>query len=154
MKVAIVHYHLEPGGVTRVIENTIQAWREDNVAVETVVLSGRKYSGSILERTATVEGLDYANASDCPDPQILAERLEKAALEVLGSSPDVWHFHNHSLGKNPALTSAVSILSKKVILSFFTPMTLQRTGDLETSGTLALITRVPTPSDLVFIMLH
>ena len=113
MKVAIVHYHLEPGGVTRVIENTIQAWREDNVAVETVVLSGRKYSGSILERTATVEGLDYANASDCPDPQILAERLEKAALEVLGSSPDVWHFHNHSLGKNPALTSAVSILSKK-----------------------------------------
>ena len=26
MKIALVHHHLQPGGVTRVIENTIEAW--------------------------------------------------------------------------------------------------------------------------------
>ena len=37
MKVAIVHYHLEPGGVTRVIENTLLGWKEAGTEIETVV---------------------------------------------------------------------------------------------------------------------
>ena len=38
---SIVHYHLEPGGVTRVIENTLLGWKEADTEIETVVLSGR-----------------------------------------------------------------------------------------------------------------
>jgi hypothetical protein len=36
MKIAIVHYHLQPGGVTRVIENTLQAWEENGTEIEAV----------------------------------------------------------------------------------------------------------------------
>ena len=41
MKIAIVHYHLQPGGVTRVIENTIQAWEENGNDIRAVAISGR-----------------------------------------------------------------------------------------------------------------
>ena len=40
MKVAIVHYHLEPGGVTKVIENTLSAWNQTSLDIQTVALSG------------------------------------------------------------------------------------------------------------------
>ncbi len=113
MKVAIVHYHLQPGGVTRVIENTLQAWKSSSLPIEAVVLSGRKYPGSLLQDTEIVEGLDYATGSDAMDPMTLATRLEESARRALGSLPDLWHFHNHSLGKNPSLPAAVSILAEK-----------------------------------------
>lgn len=111
MKIAIVHYHLEPGGVTRVIENTLKAWADSGHEVETVVLSGRKYKGNQIANTQEVEGLDYATAEKSMDASILKDRLTEKAIKSLGEMPDLWHVHNHSLGKNPALTSAVSILA-------------------------------------------
>ena len=112
MKVAIVHYHLQPGGVTRVIENTLQAWEENGETIDMVALTGRPYPGDRLPKTAVVEGLDYATPSEAVDPQILATRLKETAMATLGESPDLWHIHNHSLGKNPALTEAVAILAE------------------------------------------
>ena len=72
MKIAIVHYHLQPGGVTRVIENTLQAWEENGQTVEAVALSGRPYPGDQLTNTQVVDGLDYATPSEAINPQILA----------------------------------------------------------------------------------
>ena len=40
MRVAIVHYHLKPGGVTRVIENTIRALNEKGI--ESMVFCSEK----------------------------------------------------------------------------------------------------------------
>ncbi|MDG1138055.1 MAG: hypothetical protein P8N49_00860 [Opitutales bacterium] len=113
MKVAIVHYHLQPGGVTRVIENTLQAWESADMAIESVVLSGRAYPGESIKNIRVVNGLDYALPGEAISPSILAERMETAARESLGSSPDIWHIHNHSLGKNPALPLAISLLAEK-----------------------------------------
>ena len=112
MKIAIVHYHLQPGGVTRVIENTLQAWEENGQTVEAVALSGRPYPGDQLTNTQVVDGLDYATPSEAINPQILANRLLEAAKSGLGKRPDIWHIHNHSLGKNPSLTEAVAILAE------------------------------------------
>lgn len=112
MKVAIVHYHLQPGGVTRVIENTLQAWEENEVAIENVALAGRPYPGNRLPNTVVVEGLDYAKPEDAIEPKILAENLKKSAIAHFGESPDLWHIHNHSLGKNPSLTEAVAIMAE------------------------------------------
>ena len=39
IKIAVVHYHLEPGGVTRVIENTVQSFELAEDSVQFVVLS-------------------------------------------------------------------------------------------------------------------
>ncbi|NDH00023.1 MAG: glycosyltransferase family 1 protein [Opitutae bacterium] len=113
MKIALVHYHLQPGGVTRVIENTILAWELNKSAPDQyVVLTGREYPGKILKNVKRVEGLDYAELEDAIEPTVLKEKLENAARNALGSLPDVWHIHNHSLGKNPALTGAVAELAQ------------------------------------------
>ena len=113
MKVAIVHYHLQPGGVTRVIENTLQAWESAGTKIESVVISGRTYPGNSIKTTRVVEGLDYALPEQAIDSAVLAERLEQAARESLGGNPDIWHIHNHSLGKNPSLPQALTVLAEK-----------------------------------------
>ena len=59
MKVAIVHYHLEPGGVTRVIENTLDSFTQHSNSIQSVVLSGRPYSGNKIKNYQVVDGLDY-----------------------------------------------------------------------------------------------
>lgn len=112
MKIAIVHYHLQPGGVTRVIENTLQAWEENGTEIEAVALSGRAYPGDRLPVTRVVQGLDYTSPRDAVDPRVLTERLRASAKDALGQTPDLWHIHNHSLGKNPSLTAAVSLLAE------------------------------------------
>ena len=113
MKVALVHYHLEPGGVTRVLENTVQSWKDSGKGPDQwVILSGRPYTGKILDEVRVVEGLDYAALADSIDPKTLLLRMEDAARDALGQLPDLWHVHNHSLGKNPALTQAVAQLAK------------------------------------------
>ena len=113
MKVAIVHYHLQPGGVTRVIENTLGAWESADLPIQTVVLSGRTYPGKLIKDIQVVDGLDYAHPEEAISPSILVERIETAARESLGANPDIWHIHNHSLGKNPALPMAISLLANK-----------------------------------------
>jgi len=122
MKVAIVHYHLQPGGVTRVIESTIQSWENNDFSsVEYVVLTGRPYSGKKLRKVEVVEGLDYADAEDSVHPATLKDNLERAALAALGGRPDIWHIHNHTLGKNPALTQAVALLAQSGARLFLQP---------------------------------
>ncbi len=109
LRIAIVHYHLKAGGVTRVIENAVAGLSGHEI--KTAVLSGEPYSGVALENTRAVEGLGYCSSSDAPAPVVLAERMRETAIEALGGAPDIWHIHNHSLGKNPALPGAVSNLA-------------------------------------------
>ena len=112
MKVAVAHYHLERGGVTRVIENTLAAFEQKESSIEFVVLTGRKYKGDKIKNVRIVDGLDYASPNDSVEPAKLKERMEEAALIALGEKPDIWHIHNHSLGKNPSLTKATSLIAE------------------------------------------
>ena len=113
MKVAIVHYHLKPGGVTRVIENTLLAWKQGSGEIDTVVLSGRPYSGVGINNNRIVDGLDYAGPSVNPNAAHLLKSMIDQAKDGLGCIPDLWHIHNHSLGKNPTFTQAVALLAGK-----------------------------------------
>ena len=77
LRVAIVHYHLRPGGVTRVIENAAASLADGEI--ETVVLTGETYNGRRLTRVRTVEGLGYDDSSNTEQPRELASNLMKAA---------------------------------------------------------------------------
>jgi hypothetical protein len=79
VRVAIVHYHLEPGGVTRVIENTLESFSQELESPQFVVLTGRKYPGDKIKNVQIVEGLDYSSSTNSISPSVLKERLEKAA---------------------------------------------------------------------------
>lgn len=113
IRVAIVHYHLRSGGVSRVIAHAVTALGAE--AVRVVVLAGVPPPADLLplERTRIVEGLDYADADNAPPTELLVDRLEAAAREALGGPPDLWHLHNHSMGKNGALTDAVTRLATR-----------------------------------------
>lgn len=120
LRVAIVHYHLRPGGVTRVIQSTLSALSEvvlQNIsadAIQTVVLTGEPPTPSmpISSDYAIVEDLKYSTSSNFSVEQV-STQLETAAKQKLGGLPDVWHIHNHSLGKNLIVPEIVYHLAKK-----------------------------------------
>jgi len=129
MNLAIVHYHLNRGGVTRVIENQLAALdavldlaRPWNVAV---LCGGRRrgwdeeLAGRLRAvRLSVVEVplLDYDDARGDARRHSPADLLMElyAALGQLDFDPQqtVLHFHNHSLGKNRALPQVVPVLAE------------------------------------------
>jgi FMN phosphatase YigB (HAD superfamily) len=95
MRVAIVHYHLAPGGVTRVIESASQVLT--NAGVRHVILTGDN-----------VAGLGYLTIPGKLTAGELLAILRATATRALGAAPDIWHFHNHSLGKNALLPEIIA----------------------------------------------
>ena len=112
LRVAIIHYHLRPGGVTRVIGHAAAALQKS--AVRLVVLSGTPVAdiAAVPAPCVNVPDLAYTSVSDRA-PARLAEQLLATATSALGAPPDLLHIHNHSLGKNLAFTSAVYILAER-----------------------------------------
>ena len=94
----IIHYHLRPGGVTRVIERAAESLGDQ---VDLLVLSGEAPgSGDALAPiTETAPVLAYSDQKPA-DPEKQAEELRAVVRHRLGRDPDVWHIHNHALGKN------------------------------------------------------
>ncbi len=108
LNVAVVHYHFRRGGVTRVIENAVRslAGSDTNVAV----LVGEEPPEPV-ESVHTVGGLGYADHLGSISGRELADSLRRVATKALGRAPDLWHVHNHSLGKNPSLPEALHHLA-------------------------------------------
>lgn len=111
-RVALVHYHLRRGGVTRVLEAAREALeaRGDRVAV---VSGEAPLAGARSEGVCVVPALNYRRGGSTVVAARLAEELEKAAATVLGGPPDIWHFHNHSLAKNVMLPSVVREIASR-----------------------------------------
>jgi len=111
LKVAFIHYHLRPGGVTRVIDNAVRSLVPSGV--ETLTLTGEPPPEDWLHARAIVPGLGYADAAGAAnaDGEGLAKEIRAAARRHFGGDPDVWHIHNHSLGKNVAFPRAVRRLA-------------------------------------------
>ncbi len=110
MTVAIVHYHLRPGGVTRVIESASRALLAEGV--RHVILSGSAAPAGSDLPVRVVEGLDYLREAPSVPPEILENRLRAAAWEILGGPPHIWHFHNPTLGKYSAFTDLIARLAR------------------------------------------
>jgi len=109
MKIVILHYHLNPGGVTRIIESQIKGIQSASETVELEMLCGSD------ENDANLSGIKkYVN-------ELLNYRDIKSRKRKFGAEVDhliswiknhltgnaVLHCHNPNLGKNPVLTLAV-----------------------------------------------
>ncbi len=108
--VAIVHYHLHRGGVTRVIHTASRCLTE--AGVPHVILSGDPDESGAQLPVQVVEGLGYGTEPGGPSALQLVQALRAAVSAKLGPGPVVWHFHNHSLGRNRAMADAVAILAE------------------------------------------
>ncbi len=112
MRVVIVHYHLQTGGVGRVVQHACRALLARGERV--VVLSGAAAQVSLPEGTAltVLPGMEYEERREPQTPDRLAAIMIQAATDALGGTPDLWHLHNHCLGKNTALPGAVLRLAR------------------------------------------
>ncbi len=111
MRVAIVHYHLQRGGVSRIIEHTAAALSGSDVSL--LVLTGQPPGDDFQVPYQVVPGLQYEASRPGQTSRELAEALKDAAKKGLGGLPDIWHVHNHSLGKNMALPGVIRRLAEE-----------------------------------------
>lgn len=111
MRIAIVHYHLQSGGVTRIIEHTVAALAESDISP--VVLTGQKPGQDFPAPFKVIPALQYEALRADATPATLARAMKDAARESLGGLPDLWHVHNHSLGKNTILPQALHLLAEE-----------------------------------------
>jgi len=113
MKLVIVHYHLQTGGVTRVIEHACQVLTESGNQV--LVLTGEPPQQPLPPGTNLdiVPALAYEEHRPPLGPAALTAAMTDAAQRCFGSLPDLWHVHNHSLGKNLAVPGAVAALLRQ-----------------------------------------
>jgi len=128
MNLAILHYHLNRGGVSRVIENHLAALDgalEPGDRWNVAILSGGRRDDwpddlperlrAIRLRFETIPELEYDTLRQQPEPTdsaALAEQID-AALKRLdfGASDTILHVHNHALGKNVRLPASLARLA-------------------------------------------
>ena len=118
MRVAIVHYHLDPGGVTRVIATASQALTA--ASIQHVILAGgcgvtpQAVLGASRPEALpihTIPALGYLTTPGVTTAAQLTASLLTTATAALGAAPDLWHFHNHSLGKNCLIPDVIARLA-------------------------------------------
>lgn len=120
MHLVILHYHLNRGGVTSVIENHLRSLASlaaDEFPQRVTVVYGGRWAAWKAELAAElpfdcelveIPALEYDNF------QTRSESLVDALnvlLRPMDRAETVLHFHNHSLGKNGDITHAVGRLA-------------------------------------------
>ena len=109
MRVAIVHYHLQSGGVTRIVCHLQKALAQRGV--HTTALTGKPPAFQVNGRFRVIPGLQYEADRPAIAPAELAAQMRREATAALGGPPDLWHVHNHSLGKSLVLPVALRQLA-------------------------------------------
>lgn len=114
MQVVIAHSHLNPGGVTRIIESQIDSLHGVQVKVlvgncpnpEAIILKGAELH--------VIEDLNYLERREYNDKEamVLLHQVHRKIRNLLPTNA-VLHFHNLNLGKNPIVTYAVYLLAKE-----------------------------------------
>jgi len=99
--------------VTRVVERAVDSLGEN---AHCLFFTGEAARGEtpLQKKIRVVPNLGYST-----DKKIHSLDLLKRARGAFGGEPDVWHIHNHCLGKNPALTQEVTTLAmagQKILL--------------------------------------
>ena len=138
MRVAIVHYHLQPGGVTQVIRS--QSRLLDREGIPHVILAESGDADGLPVRW--IAGLGYTDEAGDDTEESLFQRMVAAAKDALGSAPDIWHVHNPSLGKNRLMPGLILRLARK------NHRLLLQIHDLAEDGREENFRRIPHPARL------
>lgn len=113
MNIVLVHYHLRTGGVTRVMDDAAQALLR--LGHRVALLTGEPPAPDALRRplpVATLPALAYGLHPNLTSEDLLRQ-VRRAARQLLGAPPDLWHIHNHALGKNNTLPLLAHALARE-----------------------------------------
>jgi len=111
MNIAIIHYHLKPGGVTNVIKHQVDSL---SGLFNVCLLTGELPDAPICEHTILVPELGYTDSST---PFLDIEKLADTLSEILSSTfrgkCDLIHIHNPLLAKNRHFLTLLKLLQRK-----------------------------------------
>ncbi len=108
IKVAVIHYHLKPGGVSTVICNQVKALKD---RVSWLIICGDPAGASLNAEIACIKDLDYDSRTCEPaPPETTAEAIRAAIYEKWPHGCDIIHVHNPLLKKNNRLLKILSLL--------------------------------------------
>jgi glycosyltransferase involved in cell wall biosynthesis len=113
MKVCIFHYHLNPGGVTRIIGSQIEALSQlggHEICLVTGLCENKHWYEK--QNVSVIEDNHFNYLTDNPDLGLAYEHVTKK-LRNICTKQDILHFHNLNLGKNPLVTLAVSNMASE-----------------------------------------
>ena len=126
MKLVVIHYHLNRGGVTQVVINHLHALAtlpRGERPTEVLVLHDGQQDGWPTDlwgttpppfdvTLATLPGIRYDSTTSLSNPESLARAIGKT-LQAAGFDPSTTplHVHNHALGKNASLPGALQQLA-------------------------------------------
>ncbi len=111
MKIALLHYHLKPGGVTTVIRHQVEALQEH---CSVLVLSGAPPCSPWPVPFRHIPGIGYqSDATAIIDPQKVADEIQQAIRNHWSRGCDLLHVHNPTLAKNRAFLDILKALQKK-----------------------------------------
>ncbi len=124
MNLAIVHHHLNRGGVTQVILNHLRALHEAGARElfdRVLVLYGGRATGWPEASEPALEGVELVEIPSIDYDTVVAVgeeapyRATSETLEKLGLAPEetLLHVHNHTLGKNVAWPNALARLASE-----------------------------------------
>lgn len=108
MRLAIVHYHLRRGGVTKVIASALEALGAG--FGDAVVLSSCETEEPLPCKVVVIPELAYTETASREAATALYRAMVDRASTALGGPPDLWHIHNHCLGKNVNFPESMRLL--------------------------------------------
>ncbi len=146
LKVALVHHHLRPGGVTRVITEQALNLRE---GARVLLVTGEPPVRALPVTTVTVPEIAYdRDRKDTAQPKVLAHRILGAIRSCWPGGADLIHFHNPLLGKNTAIIRTI-----KILISMGTPLLLQ-VHDFAEDGRPGTYSREHYPADCHYAVIN
>lgn len=115
MNVVIFHYHLHPGGVTRIIESQVEALRTytdtGTIKIITGASSNPDYFKKYEVELVVAPQLNYLPTENV-DLQGQYQQMQTFLKDVCPKN-SVLHCHNLNLGKNPLVTLAFSKMAQE-----------------------------------------
>ncbi len=130
MNIAFIHYHLKPGGVTRVIEQqseicTKKGWNYCILAGENpmglpnvIVLPELHYDIHRSSSSAGETGAASLLVGENKAASLLADEIISKIRAFFSAEPQILHIHNATLAKNSNLLPALRLLQEKGLRLF------------------------------------
>ncbi|MBU2644629.1 hypothetical protein KKI24_07975 [bacterium] len=115
MKIAFIHYHLKPGGVTTVLKQQVEAVLSSGSAL---VLTGAPPPEPFPGKVVVIPGLGYDNGHTGSHADDVAESILESIFQHWKEGCDLVHVHNPLLKKNSRLLAILEQLQQKGLKLF------------------------------------
>jgi hypothetical protein len=116
VKIAFLHYHLKPGGVTSVIRQQAQALKND---AQCLVVSGETAPPDFPCPVACLPGIGYTNERpNHPSAEQVADQIRQILHRHFAGPCDLLHIHNPILAKNHRFLDIINDLHQSGLTVF------------------------------------